>query len=118
MDPASLSKVKIRDLPEYGLFVSIATKRRGIILQWHRKSRKKWACVCFFLKSDEYPSEKKWVHADAVVFVSSEDSVLNRNKRGDAGDPWVGRWKSLLPRSRTYAKIKRRADTEFDLDQE
>ena len=118
MKSSALKRAKLRDLPEYGLFWSLATKRRGILLQWHRKKKRKWAAVCYFLSNEQFKSERKWVHAGTEVLVEVEDAVMNRNKRGDAGDPWKGRWEMSLGHARQYAKRAKKRVLDHEADQD
>lgn len=87
--------VSLDTLPEYGLFWTIGTGRRGLIRTWHYKNRKKWSAVCLLF---QYTSGRLgaivgrfWIHAGAMVSISLKDGPINAPGRGDTGDSFLRR---------------------------
>jgi hypothetical protein len=103
--------VSLDTLPEYGLFWTLASGRRGLIKSWHYKERKKWSAVCLLF---EYAGRlgrsigRHWIRAQASVAVSPEDDIINTVGRGDTGDSFLAR-PNLGTGDTTYRKPARAA---------
>jgi hypothetical protein len=83
----------LKDLPEYGVFYTSHSNKKGLLIQWCYKSGVKWAAMVLLmpLKAGSGPI-RKWMHSDVVVFVNKKDITINTRGRGDTGDAFDGRW--------------------------
>lgn len=100
-------RVRLKDLPEFGLFWTAATERRGLLLKWWRIKPKggtrneKWGALVYLLGKGRVVAERRYMHAEAVVLVHQRDDVTNFTQRS-VGDPWRNRW--LVEKSRRAAR--------------